>query len=141
MIARLNASGQGIGSHRCNRMSSLHCREQRIALFEVSRERERSANGVRATSAQARSQPMCFSRCADQQRGNQILVAISRRIQLFVVGDEAIPHGRATRDTMCSNLRWEYPSAIWSRAVLVSSSLFCLERSEQRGESQVTCTI
>jgi hypothetical protein len=45
----------------------------------------------------------CISRCADQQRGNQLLVAISRCIQLFVVGDEAIPHGRATRDTICSN--------------------------------------
>jgi hypothetical protein len=70
-------------------------------------------NAARKSPAErpARVRP-ALSRYAYQQRVGRMLVAIGRYIRPFADGDEAMPHGKASRDRMCSSLRQEYPPAI-----------------------------
>jgi len=60
---------------------------------------------VRVRHEETSTSQIGVARCASQQHGGRMLVAISRCIQPFEGGDEAMPRGRSSRDITCSTLR------------------------------------
>lgn len=94
--------------------SSLACRRGPRIFQENPRTDGQSGLRRRRAKRNARADPNReLSRGASQRRGDQKPLATSRCIQLSEDGDEAMPRGRASPDTMSIGLRPECLPAIW----------------------------